>query len=251
MTTSPTSVCIWRRVRDDGRGAGSPSASWTRARSAVPASTLCRAWPGSCSVMCTRRSGQRVDSRRMVGASSPRIAVEKATTRSTPRGAPSDTDWAASAQRSSAWNTSGAEFDDGLPGRSEHDPASRRREHGHTDLAFEPFDLLRHRRGREPELIGRPRQRPESSHRPQRPQGPDIDHEDRLRNIGKKASLDHTYRAGQDRTMTDSQPSADLPAKPRLPGRMRSCSSALTTPSRLRPGWWPIAWRWPTPPDYP
>src|SRR5262245_39541995 len=45
----------------------------------------------------------------MVRASNPRMAVEKPTTRSTPRGAPSETDWAASAQRSSAWNTSGAE----------------------------------------------------------------------------------------------------------------------------------------------
>jgi hypothetical protein len=37
------------------------------------------------------------------------MAVEKATTRRTPRGVPCETDWAASAQRSSAWNTSGAE----------------------------------------------------------------------------------------------------------------------------------------------
>lgn len=60
-------------------------------------------------MMCTRRSGQRVASRGRVGASSPRMAVEKATTRSMPRGAPSATDRAASAHRSSAWNTSGAE----------------------------------------------------------------------------------------------------------------------------------------------
>ena len=69
-----------RRRRLCARGAGSgttaavpgsPSASWTTARSAVPASTLWRASSGSRSLMCTRRSGQRSDSRSTAGREQP------------------------------------------------------------------------------------------------------------------------------------------------------------------------------------
>ena len=66
-------------------------------------------------------------------------------------------------------------------------PASQ---YGYSEGRQDHLDLLRHRLCGEPEIIARPGQRPQSRHRPQRPQAPDVNHEGKLHNIGKKPSLD-------------------------------------------------------------